>query len=63
MAHVEKSITLDVPVQTAYKQWTQFESFPKFMEGVKEVSQLDNSQLHWRAEIAGKINRMECCNY
>lgn len=54
MAHVEKSIDVDVPVRTAYDQWTQFESFPQFMEGVKEVRQLDDTHLHWKAEIGGK---------
>ena len=54
MAHVEKSIEIAVPVHTAYNQWTQFETFPQFMEGVKEVQQLDDKRLHWRAEIAGK---------
>lgn len=54
MAHVEKSIDVNVPVHTAYDQWTQFESFPQFMEGVKEVRQLDATHLHWKAEIAGK---------
>jgi uncharacterized membrane protein len=54
MADVEKSIDVDVPVRTAYNQWTQFEEFPRFMEGVKEVRQLADQQLHWRAEIAGK---------
>ena len=48
------SIDVNVPVRTAYNQWTQFEDFPKFMEGVKEVHQLDDSHLHWKAEIAGK---------
>src|SRR5919202_1791756 len=54
MAKVEKSIDVNVPVRTAYNQWTQFEQFPRFMEGVKEVRQLDDQRLHWRAEIAGK---------
>ena len=54
MAHVEKSIEVNVPVRTAYNQWTQFESFPQFMEGVEEVRQLDDKHLHWRAKIAGK---------
>jgi uncharacterized membrane protein len=54
MATIEKSITVNVPVNTAYNQWTQFEEFPKFMEGVREVKQLDDKRLHWRAEIAGK---------
>jgi uncharacterized membrane protein len=54
MATIEKSITVNVPVKTAYNQWTQFEEFPKFMEGVREVKQLDDKRLHWRAEIGGK---------
>ncbi len=54
MDYVEKSIQVDVNVRTAYDQWTQFEEFPKFMEGVKEVKQLDDKHLRWRASIAGK---------
>jgi uncharacterized membrane protein len=54
MATIEKSIVVDVPVRTAYNQWTQFEEFPRFMEGVREVKQLDDKRLHWRAEIGGK---------
>jgi uncharacterized membrane protein len=54
MGNIERSIDVDVPVRTAYNQWTQFESFPKFMDGVKEVQQLDDKRLHWRAIIAGK---------
>jgi len=54
MAKIEKSIEIDVPVSTAYNQWTQFEEFPRFMEGVKEVRQLDNKRLHWRAEVGGR---------
>jgi uncharacterized membrane protein len=54
MSIIEKSIEVDVPVRTAYNQWTQFEEFPKFMEGVQEVKQLDDTHLHWKATIAGK---------
>jgi len=54
MSVVEKSIEINVPVNTAYNQWTQFEEFPKFMEGVKEVKQTDDTHLRWKAEIAGK---------
>jgi carbon monoxide dehydrogenase subunit G len=50
---VEKSVQVDVPLSTAYNQWTQFEDFPHFMGGVKEVRQLDDRRLHWVAEIAG----------
>jgi uncharacterized membrane protein len=51
---VEKKIELDVPVSTAYNQWTQFESFPHFMEGVKKVEQLSDERLHWIAEVGGR---------
>jgi uncharacterized membrane protein len=54
MSNVEQSIDVEVPVRTAYNQWTQFEEFPRFMEGVREVKQLDDKHLRWRAEIAGK---------
>ncbi len=54
MAQVRESIEVNVPVQVAYDQWTQFESFPNFMDGVKSVTQLDDTHLHWVAEIAGK---------
>lgn len=51
---VEESIEVDVPVSTAYNQWTQFEELPKFMDSVHEVRQLDDKHLHWRASVAGK---------
>lgn len=54
MAEIEKSIEINLPVSTVYDQWTQFEDFPKFMEGVKEVRQLDDESLYWRADIGGK---------
>ena len=54
MSVIEKSIEINVPVRAAYNQWTQFEEFPKFMEGVKQVKQLDDKHLHWKAEIGGK---------
>ena len=59
MAKIEKDIVVNVPVSVAYDQWTQFESFPEFMEGVKEVVQLDEKRLRWRAEIAGKDQEWE----
>jgi uncharacterized membrane protein len=54
MATVQESIEVDVPVRSAYNQWTQFEEFPSFMEGVEEVRQLDDTHLRWRAKVAGK---------
>ena len=54
MSRIDHTIEVDVPVRTAYDQWTQFEEFPKFMEGVDCVEQLDDRRLRWRAEIGGK---------
>jgi uncharacterized membrane protein len=54
MSAFNESIEVDVPVSTAYNQWTQFEDFPQFMAGVLEVRQLDDTHLRWRARIAGK---------
>jgi uncharacterized membrane protein len=54
MATVEESIEVNVPVSTAYNQWTQFEDFPSFMEGVESVKQIDDTHLHWVAEIGGE---------
>ena len=51
---VEESIEVNLPLSTAYNQWTQFEDFPQFKESVHEVRQLDNKRLHWRADVAGK---------
>jgi uncharacterized membrane protein len=53
MSKIEQSIDVNVPVTTAYNQWTQFEEFPKFMESVKRVVQLDDKRLEWTAEIKG----------
>jgi uncharacterized membrane protein len=54
MSTYEESIEVQVPVRTAYNQWTQFEEFPRFMEGVEQVRQLTDTELQWIAEIAGQ---------
>jgi uncharacterized membrane protein len=51
---IEKSIDINVPVRTAYNQWTQFEEFPRFMEGVESVKQINDTTLHWVANVAGE---------
>jgi uncharacterized membrane protein len=53
MTTAKKSIDVDCHVTTAYNQWTQFEEFPKFMEGVEDVTQVGNRHLHWKVEIDG----------
>ena len=60
MATIEQSIDVDVSGSTAYDQWTQFEEFPQFMEGVEEIRQLDDTHLHWVAEIGGAQPRVRC---
>ncbi len=54
MEKIEKSIEVECQLQTVYNQWTQFEEFPRFMKGVKKVTQLDQQRLHWEAEVGGK---------
>jgi uncharacterized membrane protein len=54
MARFEDAIEVDVPVRIAYDQWTQFEEFPRFMDGVESVKQLDDKRLAWVATIAGQ---------
>ena len=54
MASVTESITVNCPISTVYNQWTQFEEFPQFMEGIQSVQQLDDTHVHWVAEIRGE---------
>ena len=56
---IDESIEVDVPVSTAYNQWTQFEDFPLFMEGVEHVEQIDDTRLHWVAKVGGKTNEWD----
>lgn len=53
MATIEQSIEVDVPLSTAYNQWTQFESFPRFMGGVEEVQQVTDTLTHWKTSVGG----------
>ncbi len=59
MPRIQKDIVVDVPVKDAYDQWTQFESFPRFMDGVREVVQLDEKTLRWRATVGGREQEWE----
>ncbi len=54
MTHIDKTIQVDVPIRTAYDQWTQFEDFPRFAQGIEAVTQLDPCHLSWTAKIGGK---------
>jgi uncharacterized membrane protein len=53
MSVIERSIEVGVPVRTAYNQWTQFETFPEFMDGVERVEQISDTRTHWTTKIAG----------
>ena len=59
MSTIEQSVEVNVPLRTAYNQWTQFEEFPRFMEGVKEVRQTDATRMHWVAEIGGQSHEWD----
>ena len=59
MESIEKTVEVDRPVRTVYNQWTQFEDFPHFMAGVKEIRQLDDTHLYWHAEVFGKDKEWE----
>lgn len=59
MAEMETSIVVEAPVREVYNQWTQFEDFPKFMDGVLEVRQLDDKRIYWRAKIAGAVREWQ----
>jgi uncharacterized membrane protein len=53
MTTIEQSIDIEVPVAVAYNQWTQFETFPEFMDGVEQVQQLDATRSHWVTKVGG----------
>jgi uncharacterized membrane protein len=57
MSEIVETVEVGVPVRTAYDQWTQFEEFPRFMEGVEEVKQIDDTTLDWTAEVAGRTKQ------
>ncbi len=59
MERVEKSVEVEKPLRMVYDQWTQFEEFPRFMEGVEEVHQVDATHLHWKAKIGGKLEEWD----
>ena len=59
MAKAEHSVDVHAPVREVYNQWTQFELFPQFMEGVEQVTQLDAKRLHWKARIGGKTQEWD----
>lgn len=59
MAQVTESVDVNVPIRVAYDQWTQFETFPQFMEGVESVTQLDDTRNHWKVEVGGATREFD----
>jgi uncharacterized membrane protein len=59
MTTIARGVEVDVPASVAYAAWTQFESFPQFMEGVEEIRQQDDRHLHWRANVWGKTEEWD----
>lgn len=59
MSKVEESIEVEVPVRTAYNQWTQFETFPHFMEGVERIDQRTDTMTHWVTKVGGTQREFE----
>jgi uncharacterized membrane protein len=57
MSRIEKTIVVDAPLEDVYAQWTQFEDFPRFMDGIDRVVQLDDRTLEWTATVAGREKR------
>ncbi|WP_168626010.1 MULTISPECIES: SRPBCC family protein [unclassified Cryobacterium] len=53
MGTIESEIDVDVPISVAYNQWTQFEEFPRFMDGVESIRQIDETHTHWKVKVAG----------
>lgn len=59
MSQVQESVDVEVPVSVAYNQWTQFESFPQFMEGVESITQVDETHNHWVTSIGGVVREFD----
>ena len=59
LSETTHTIQVDRPLKTVYNQWTQFEEFPRFMEGVQSVKQLDDDRLHWTLDIGGRVIEYE----
>ncbi|WP_042387432.1 SRPBCC family protein [Streptacidiphilus melanogenes] len=59
MSMVQESVEVEVPLHTAYNQWTQFEDFPRFMEGVEEVTQIDARHNHWKTRVGGATREFD----
>lgn len=59
MSQITETVDVDVPISVAYDQWTQFETFPQFMEGVESVTQVNDTRNHWKVEVAGATREFD----
>ena len=59
MSQVTETVDVDVPIRAAYDQWTQFETFPQFMEGVESVTQVSDTRNMWTVEVGGATRQFE----
>ncbi|MFS6530464.1 SRPBCC family protein [Microbacterium aurugineum] len=59
MVQIIETIDVDVPVRTAYNQWTQFESFPKFLQEVESITQIDDTHTHWKVKVGGAVREFD----
>ena len=59
MTSVTESVDVNVPIRTAYDQWTQFEEFPNFMDGVESITQIDATHTHWVTKVAGQTREFD----
>lgn len=59
MGQIEETVEVDVPVRVAYDQWTRFETFPEFMNGVESVTRTDGGHDHWVTNVAGIVRTFD----
>jgi uncharacterized membrane protein len=59
MAEVHESVEVNVPVSTAYNQWTQFEEFPRFLKHIESITQKNDTMLHWKVNVGGQVREFD----
>ncbi len=59
MVQIIETIDVEVPVRTAYDQWTQFESFPEFLDEVESITQIDDTHTHWMVNVGGATREFD----
>ncbi len=59
MTQIIETIDVDVPVTTAYNQWTQFEEFPRFLKHIESITQKNDTMLHWKVNVGGQVREFD----